>query len=102
MFNTMQVIILSLHASSTPGVASKHFCLKVDMLNIKVKEIKHTITYKQIFCPYTLPQGLVGFKGHSIFFFDSSHLTFQMNRKVCPAHTIVFYSIGGLGEKGFL
>ena len=41
-----------------------------------------------------------GLKVKTFFFSDSSHVAYQMNRKVGHAHTMVIYTMGGLGEWG--
>ena len=49
---------MPLHTNLTPGVGSKGqecFPLKVVMLHIKWKGMKHKTIHKQIFIPYQLP-----------------------------------------------
>ena len=52
------------------------------MLHNKLKGMKHTITFKQIFYPYNTPltPGW-GLKAETFFSSDSSHVAYQMNRK---------------------
>ena len=68
-YNNMQEIILSLQAPYTPRVGSEgHFFLKEVMLHIKLKEMKHTISCKQIVCPYTHSRPLSGVERSNISF----------------------------------
>ena len=39
-------------------------------------------------------------KGQKLFFIDSSHVAYQMNRKVGHAHTMPMYTMGGFGGGG--
>ena len=100
----MHAMTLSLHAPSTLGVKSKGiviFLLKVVKLHFKLKGMKPTIICKKIFCPYTQTLApRVGFKGQNSFPSESSHVAYQMNRKVGYPQTMVIYSISGLGERG--
>ena len=43
-----------------------------------------------------------GVKRSKQFFSESSQVAYQMNRKVGRAHTMVIYTMGGLGGVGFL
>ena len=69
---------------------------------MKLKAMKCTITCKQISCSYTHPLPLGGFKGHNIFFPSKrSRVAYiQINRKIGHAHTMVIYTMGGLGGGG--
>ena len=44
------------HTPLTPGVGSNLLLLKVDMLQIKFKEMEHKAQCERIFCPNTQPQ----------------------------------------------
>ena len=72
------------------------------MLHIKVKRMKHTISCKQIVCPYTHFRPLSGVeRSKHLFSSHRRHNAYQMNRKVDHAHIMVIYSMDGLWGEEF-
>ena len=67
------------------------------MLHIELKGMKRTMTCKQIFALMHLIPGR-SLKVKTFFLSSNrSHIVYQMNKKVSHAHTIVIYTMGGLG-----
>ena len=96
---------MSLHATFTSDWGQNveiGFFLKMVMLQIKLKRMTHTI-----FCSNNFVlTGTLDPWGQKVtmivFFSESSHFACQMNRKVGHAHTMVIYTMDGLGEWCFL
>ena len=77
IYKNMQAKIFPLQTPSTSGMGQKvetDFFLKVVMLHIKLKAIKHRTPYKQLFCPYSFPQPLSGVKKSTQFVSESGHV----------------------------
>ena len=67
----------------------KENLLKVVMLHIELKGFEHTITCKQICCPYIPSTPGWDLNVKTCLSSKSGHVAYQMNRKVGHAHTIV-------------
>ena len=94
-YNNMEAIILSLHATLTPGVGSKgqnSFFLKVVMLPIKYNGNEMDDNMKANILPIHTPaiRGW-GSKVKTLFSSDICHVVFQMNRKVGHTHTMNYH-----------
>ena len=60
--------------------------------------MKHTIKSKQIFCHHIHSRSLGGGLNVKRFFSsNSSHVAYEMNKKVDHAYTMVIYAMDGLG-----
>ena len=80
MYNNMQANVLPLHTLNSCGGVKRSkqiIFLKVVMLHIKLKEIKHTTICKEKVCPYTQPSTpwLVS-KGLNNFFSEVGHIMY--------------------------
>ena len=97
----MQTIVLSISAPSTPGVVSKcqnSFFLKVAMLHIKLKGCEtYNNNQATIFPLHTQSLKVKTFISSS----ESSHIAYQMNRKVGHAHIMGIFNIGMRGSRKF-
>ena len=68
------------------------------VLHIKLKGMECTITCKQILYPFPHHRPLGWVKRTKYFSSSkSSHITYQMDRKVGHAHTMAIYTMGGWG-----
>ena len=62
------------------------------MLHITLSGITNAATRKHIFCPYTHPRPLGGDKCQT-FFFESSHIAYQIRREWSIQHRASIYSV---------
>ena len=79
-YNNMLANILPLHIPLTLGVGSKGHSfsfLKVVMLHIKLRGMKHRTSCKQIFCHFTHPR----VRRSKHFFSKEGHVAYQITRK---------------------
>ena len=101
--------ILLLHTSSAPGMGSKGqniFFLKVVVMHIKLKRMKHRAPRKHIVCPYTNPRFLGLGQTVKTFFSESSHVAYQIKGdgalSTMQAHIMSLHtpSVPGVGSRG--